>query len=240
MNTVNRALLTAGILATFTIFSSHASVVWTTQYTGDALPNEAPSDPLWEKVTYGEGPTASVENGILTVDAPYNTALVYLAPNASWAPTILGSTLEVRLKVDTLAPGATWSQTLSISTGTTNFYIGFSPNKVQDFNTGSSFYFMDTTDDFHTYRFTISGTDTLALYVDGNMTAAFSGDTGGASAASPSVFFGVAGSPANAGQVQWDYVQWTNAGSFAPVPEPASVALIGFAIGALFLRRKTA
>jgi MYXO-CTERM domain-containing protein len=48
--------------------------------------------------------------------------------------------------------------------------------------------------------------------------------------------FGVTNGVQTGGQIEWDYIQWTNDGAFAPVPEPAALSLLG--LGALALRRR--
>jgi len=37
-----------------------------------------------------------------------------------------------------------------------------------------------------------------------------------------------------AGQTEWEFVRWTNAGEFAPVPEPSTYAML-FGVAALGL-----
>lgn len=240
----NRILYAASALVGALITSSaHANVIWTSTYTGAALPNESPSDPLWTELLWGSTTTASASGGIFTLSSTdKNDFRLYLTgggADEAWNPGALGTTIEVRLKVGNVTPGAVWSQTLQISTGVKSYTFGWTSVQVQDFNTGDKFHFMDTTDEFHTYRFTISDTHELSLYVDDNPTPVITGHYG-IDVSDNWLAFGLAGNALNSGTVEWEYVQWTNAGAFAPIPEPSTLLLLGVAGGAFLFRRKMA
>jgi hypothetical protein len=194
------------------------------------------STPAWGRYWDGD---YSVSGGILTVTTPGThggTDLNNLEfqQTGSWAPTGVGTTVEVKLKTN-YSGSEGWAGGMVISTGSWSWgvYIGSGAIGVAAGGTGDLS--IATDDAFHTYRF--AGDETtgiLSLYVDGSTTPAHTWN--GTASAADYLSFGVPNASQAGGQIEWDYVRWTNAGAYAPVPEPASLTLL--ALGGLALRRR--
>lgn len=206
------------------------------EYSGDALPQV--STPAWSLPLQTGSASQSVSGGILTVTGTTGTDTLVnrLGGGAGleWDPDATGSTLELRLKVDSLAPESNRAGGIGIRTGTNIWLFTFGPSILEEVVTGQNASVV-TDDAFHTYRMTIAGTaGPLNVYVDGNTTplASFTGGTNSETL----IDFGD-NLDAEGGVVQWDYIQWTNDGVFAPVavPEPAALSLL--ALGVLAIRR---
>jgi len=201
-------------------------------YTGDYLPNDPQTQPTWDQIFSGPNSTASVSGGVLTIDAATDSGglRAYRTVPAGWnGSASLGNTIEFVLKVDSQAPGRTWSQSIALNTGAYGATITLSLTAITngEISGNSATYALNTTS-FHTYRFTTSDVGLLSLYVDNNPTAAFAVQMEVVDPAANYVDFGTTTSYGG-GTVQWDSISWTNAGAFAPVPEPASVVLLGLA-----------
>ncbi len=245
-----KLLTTFALLSLCAFWSSpaQAAVVWTHEYSGAVLPDDATASPRWTRNTPGANTSATVSGGILTLSGPAGENLHFTTPTDAFKPGANGATLEFRLKIDSQASGAGASQMLRIMTGTRSFLIGISHDKIQDYASTNAYSFRDTTDGFHVYRFTFNGAGQMELYIDNDPTpiTRFSGQTGGTFDAAPSrLIFGMSEwHPAqkSAGVAQWDYIRWTNEGVFAPrpdpVPEPATAVLLGLSMGAVFLLRR--
>lgn len=209
-------------------------------YEADAMPES--STPAWPHYFNGD---TSVSGGILTVTTPgthgggdidFVEFRQLGGAGAPWETTGAGTTVEIRVKTDYNVSGHSWAGDIMIDTGVRRWQMLIGEGYISD-NVGGGDFAITTNDAFHTYRFVVANESTgpLAIYVDGNTTPAHSW-VGGASGYSE-LAFGDLGNSAQ-GQVQWDYVRWTNAGAYAPVPEPASLSLL--ALGALALRRRRA
>jgi hypothetical protein len=233
--------LTAGMLAVD--FVEAAPVPFTHSYTGDALPQDPLTVPQWTKVLdsdeAGPNTTESASGGILTVfTASVPDFIEYRQDGGgAWNPTALGSTVETRLKVDFNSEGASYAGDLVILTGARGWFMRFGTGSINEVLGGGTLE-MDTSSAFHTYRFTTTeaANAPLNLYVDGSTTPAitFAGvDTG-----SNRLGFGDATTSLEGGQIQWDYIDWTNAGAFAPVPEPSTLALMALGGTALLRTRR--
>lgn len=203
------------------------------EYSGDAVPES--STPAWARYYDGD---YSASAGILTVTTPgthggSDPSFLEFQQTGSWLANGAGSTVEVRLKTDANAPGFDWAGSLFLSTGTQFWGLLIGENYITALGVGD--YAITTDDTFHTYRFVVSNeaSGSLSMYVDGNTTPAhtFAGTPSGSNL----MVFGDSSS-ASQGQIQWDYIQWTNDGAFAPVPEPAALSLLS--LGALALRRR--
>lgn len=206
------------------------------EYSGDALPTA--STPAWSVAGQTGSASQSASGGILTVTGTTGTDTlvnrIWGGTGLEWDPDATGSTLELRLKVDSVASGSSYAGSIGIRTGANIWLFSFGTSQLVEVTAGQSASVV-TDDAFHTYRMTIAGTaGPLNVYVDGNTTPLAS-------------FTGVANSvnlldfgdnlDSEAGVVQWDYIQWTNDGVFAPVavPEPAALSLL--VLGALAIRR---
>lgn len=213
------------------------SVAWTYTYEGNYLPGNPLSDPAWTSpFPPSGGASESVFGGILTVSTPdVSENIAYRQTGGTgnpWDPTAAGSTIEARLKVDSLGTGSAWAQSLMVRTGSRMYWLAFGTNVVQDPAAGG-FAFINTTDGFHDYRFTVSGLAGIgSLYLDGSQTPLFT-TTGIADSANVLDFGDVTGIY-DGGTVRWDYIRWTNAGAFS-IPEPSAVMMLALG-GTLLLR----
>lgn len=235
--------LVAGCLGLVVSMATSARAqIFTSSYEGTALPQDPPSNPIWS-LQSDPGSSASVSGGILTiVTAAPTQSLAYVLNGGSgtdWNPTTLGTTVELNLKVDsqltTLGAG-----TFSIRTGSQTWVMAFATNKITEVVSGVSVAAV-TDDAFHIYRFTENDMGgNLNLYVDNSPTPLMSW-AGLASGANLLVF----GDNLDevGGQMQWDYIRWTNQGAFAPIPEPSATALAALGglgmIGFLRMKRRT-
>jgi hypothetical protein len=231
--------IVAGILVVGS--AAHAAPApFTQSYEADALPDDPSSSPQWQRFFGGTG-TAS--GGILTVatpgtapDADYLEYRLSGADGAPWDPTGAGSTVEMRFKSDSVDASG-WSGSALISTGLSQWAIrigDFVSISGDDYNLVANGF--DPTV-FHTFRFTTANdTGDLNMYIDGStsVTHVF---TGGAASAVSRLAFGDLGQPEE-GTAEWDYMRWTNAGAFAPVPEPGMMSLATIGLAGLRRRRR--
>jgi len=211
-------------------------------YEGDALPES--SSPAWAH--YFDGDT-SVSGGILTVTTPgthggSDTDYVEFRQlggvGQPWETTGAGTTVEIRVKTDYNVSPHSWAGAIQIDTGSKRWQMLIGEGYISD-NAGGGDFAITTNDAFHTYRFVVANESAgpLDMYVDGNTTPAHS--WAGGSSGYSELAFGDLGS-ADQGQIQWDYVRWTNAGAFVPVavPEPAALSLLGLGALAMIRRRR--
>lgn len=198
------------------------------EYTGDYLPTDPLTVPAWQEPLAPKNTTASASGGILTIASTALDGYLFYrqTPSESWNGALsLGSTIEFVLRVDSQLQDAGFSQSVGIFTGTHAAVVVFTSTSVVNGAIFGNFasYALDTSN-FHTYRFTTTNTGLLSLYVDNDPTAAFAvqmeASTGNYMEFGATTAFG-------GGTVEWDSVRWTNDGAFAPVPEPATLALLG-------------
>lgn len=215
-------------LALTALASPLKAQIFNYEYTGDFLPTDPLTIPTWQQPLPGVNTTASASGGILTIASTATDGYLFYrqTPSEAWnGSASLGNTIEFVLRVDSQLPAVGWSQSVGIFTGSYGAILVFTSSSVVNGALGGEFasYSLDTSL-FHTYRFTTSDTGLLSLYVDNNPTAAFAvqmqASTGNYMEFGATTAFG-------GGTVEWDSISWTNAGAFAPVPEPATLALLG-------------
>lgn len=219
------------------------------QYIYDAssgyLPNNTNLDqPAWTKF-WGESPytsTATVGSDLLTINAPASQYLIFRmgtgsagADYKSWNPVYgTASTVEFSARVNTTNNGA---QAISLMTASNSFVFDLGATKLfthLGFGTGS--YDLANTNSFNIYRIVLTATNTASVYV--NDTLAFT-TAGKGSGGTAYMDFGNGFANLSGGTVDYEYIQWTNAGV---VPEPSSILLLSFAGATLlgvWLRRFT-
>ncbi len=219
------------------------SFPYTSSYEANYLPQSPQTSPQWIKALdsdpAGPNTSESVSNGILTLfTASRADYLEYQMPGGSglnWSPSGLGSTLEVRLKTDFNTSGASLAGDLVIATGNRGWVLGIGEGVISDLNTGGS-YAINTKDAFRTLRFTtpdeVNGP--LVMYVDGG--AAPAKFWPGVTSTANRISFGDTTNSNEGGQIQWDYLRWTNQGKFAPVAPPPKAGEAGF--GRQWLRER--
>lgn len=212
------------------------------QYDGNALPqNSTPAFSVYFDVPPDISETVS--NGILTLNSPYGKDHLYRYYGAAWTPGAAGTTVETRVKLDSVSSGAFGAGDITLITNTASWTWQFRTDRLTEQGGNGTLLYadlpggLDPTDGFHDFRFAITGeSGPVNLYIDGNPTPAFTWTTGGGSNGARIDWGDNLGT--SGGQMEWDYIQWTNDGAYAPVPEPASLSLL--ALGALALRRRRA
>ncbi len=207
-------------------------VAFTTVYDGTALPQS--SSPVWQALGQAPGSATGISeevvDGVLRLETPATGARYYrILSTGSWdGSTATGSTVEFRLQVGSMAAGATNATIILLAVGDKAYSFYFRPMGITHGGTNAPVHEFDTSSDFNTYRITLSPTEGANLYVNGNVTPLISGYAGGAiSPWTNHVYFGDASGSAG-GVIYFDYFAFTNAGVFAPVPEPATVGLLLF------------
>jgi len=210
-------------------------VNFTTVYDGNALPQN--STPAWS----ASGTNASVNAGVLTINTTAAQSTYYTTGGATgWSPTTDGSTVEFGLQVGSVASGATYTTSMGLYNGVKAYSLSFTDTGIVVSNSFGTFA-LDTTSDFVTYRFVLSAnalaSQTASLYVNNSSTALFSGYAGGGDSKNNFIRFGDASGSAG-GIAKYDYVAFTNAGAYAPVPEPATVGLALLGLGIFAARRR--
>ena len=203
-------------------------VTWKVGYEGDYYPNDSQSVPAWT-TWYTSGGTNWLSGaGTLVISNWGNAPFAYAEmDNLGWWNASTPSTVEVKARFTdyTPNPSAYSLGEVGMIDGTTYFHLTFWGGSVK-FDDSSNFS-VDTTGGFHTYRMTLSN-HTASLYVDNSSIAALT--SLGQSIAANRIFWGDASGSGGAGMSEWDYVRFTNDGSFVPisVPEPSVAALVLF------------
>jgi len=245
MRKFNSMMLTAAAVAMLGSAAYAAPAPFSYEYDGNALPPA--STPAWAEVNTTAGASASVSGGILTTattDLADNIEYYQSGPGA-WNPTGAGTTVEARFKTNHGSNG--YAGTLEIITPGSGgvdgrwFFLLLGNRWFTELRGGGELDLnsvgVHAEDDFHTYRFTLADENVgpLQLYVDDGTTPAYSWN-GSSSGGRNRLAFGDGHSAAN-GDIQWDYIQWTNEGAFAPVvPEPTMISLAGLSAVAMLRR----
>jgi len=232
--------------------SPWSDVTWTTQYLGDVMPDSA--SPAWtQSINWGYQPThgyVSSDGDILTQSTwtPAGTASFAMGPTAWQGDT--DSTVEFRIKIDDVADGQTYASQMLIgfprgANADRRWELAFKQNGV-DAGVGASETYAADLSMWHTFRALIYATD--ATYPGGIMeiydldsadpTTPVLTDNAAPGLTYANLTFGDLFSGSIGGTTNWDYVAWTNAGAFVPVPEPTLMALLGMGTLALLRRRR--
>ena len=152
--------------------------------------------------------------------------------NGSTAEGTAGSTVEFRLKIDSMNSDALRTTTVALLSGQALYTFNFNLTSVSAATTIN----LDTTV-FHTYRITLdgNGAGTASLYIDNSATPVISGYSGTPTTANEVRFGDLSSS--TGGTSEWEYFAFTNSGSFAPIPEPSTLLLMGAALAVLITFR---
>ena len=189
-----------------------------------------PSDPWFRQFDSG---TATVSNGILTIDAPagYNEFQLSIDghgphPADPWTANVSnvrGWSVEVRMRVDPLTepfcagpppPQLTRGPALTIWVTDDShklIQLGFAPACVAWLRspTDATTFAMDTTASFHVYRVSVLHSE-VKIYVDG--VKVMTGDTSTVGVTNTGIIFGdgqTAGGPTRS---YWDYLTYDTSG----------------------------
>lgn len=150
-----------------------------------------------------------------TIDGISISSRTYIITNPRfWNPVKPpgGSTIEFRMKVESVAPGCANATVVGFSTGTLSFRLAFDTAGIV---TGQKEYIDVDTTEMHTYRITFEENASAAsLYVD-NADEPIATLAGVASTTPAAVFFGSL-YEASGGTSAWEYVALTNDGAYTP------------------------
>jgi hypothetical protein len=182
---------------------------WDHEYTADVEPEAVG----WTISENAVGDLANASGGVLLLDTtPENAWWWY---TYSWgASNSVGATFEARLKVES----SNFGIKVFVRDGTYWEGIVIFPDRIMLFSDTFNVYFMDTTDSYHTYRFTVKNNDYM-IYVDDvlriNGTGQHNVGTG-----SNVCSFGDTDDipPGYDGKSEWDYVRFNVSGAFPPLP----------------------
>ena len=176
--------------------------------------------------------SATLMGGTLQINAPEQQYLIYRmgggAPGSdgqSWNPVLsLGSTIEFKAQ----AIGGNQLHALTVYTEENQFIFTFGTSEISTFifgDTATASY--ENTGGFHTYQINLTTDNTADVYIDGVYGFTANGSGVGSS---NRLEFGNGNEALNGGVVNYEYIQWTNAG-VRPIPEPSSVLMLISAVG---------
>jgi len=210
---------------------------WDYAYTGDALPTA--SSPAW---TTGGGGSASVLGGVLTIDTTTTDGKFFeIARGGDYNPTTVSGEkayIQFRAKVNSEVDGIRFATQIYVGgqAGTIALNLGNFGGNTGVFDNASNFLVNVDLSQWHTYRVELdANAPSYRLWIDDFNTSVASGTgfgTGG------SMYFGD-GSGDTQGNVDFDYIAWTNTGAPVAVPEPAALSLVMLGAAIIARRRRT-
>lgn len=195
----------------------------------------------------------SSDGNIMTYQNTVGTGGGYWESNSSiWAggtnpvSDANGSTIEFSIKVGTDATAGPWGafQVFARDSGSGSngnpAHLAVGPSMTGYRTSGGSIAVLDTnsnTDAFHTFRIAQDpDSGNLWVWRDGILLLAGGTDLW-ASTGAAYMFFGDGGGYVGGPTMELDYFRWDSTGAYAPIPEPASLALIGLGTLLMFKRR---
>ncbi len=187
------------------------NIKWDYEYLADVEPD---SDGwiLYENVI---GDMASVSGGILTLDTTTEDGYWWYLYN--WGiSNAVGVTLEARIKIE--STGSDYGLHLIIRDGIYEDGLVFFNNRIvvtPDSDIGT--YYMDTTDNFHTYRLTAKGNDFL-VYVDGVLRLDGTGKYNDPHGMNHVLYGDVSSEFDRYSRSYCDYIKFNTSGPFPPDP----------------------
>ena len=221
-------------------------------YPMDVKPSDQDLDEngTWDFHEDGNGGTASVLDGILTINCTKDKKRSFIsdADAEIWRNQGFtyqnGYTFETRFKIISQAAGVS-DGTISLhavpAESNQRSYINLWEDKITwGTSTQTTLDTNDNTDDFHVIRVaqeptTVTGDEIFSVWRDGVLLA---DDLGGVYYSSflNRMFFGDVGS-SGGGEAQIDYFRFTE-GAYAPIPEPATLVVLAGAVLALLVWRR--
>lgn len=186
---------------------------WTVQYEANELPEDATL--AW---TNSYSPNPLVASTLEINPAGILHALSASGEIMNWNisasfSSSTGGTVEFRMKVltGTLISSSSASPSIFFEDESYSYALNIYADGIVNDNTLETIYLMDTTNDYHIYRFT-GQNGTGALYVDGIFRGNFASDS-----PSQTQVLEFSASNSNASTEQnWDYVYYSTDGAFMP------------------------
>jgi len=236
---MRKILIIAALVIGLGAFNSAGAAVingvnWSNVYDPDVTPpnNVLPdaATPAWSLTTTGGNSTATIASNYLAISDPALTDNRYYTNASGWDMT---NGMSVEARVQMLNPiGTAAIGQIRIGNASKYLYITFDQTKISYVNgVGGPLVTIASGLDmsvFTTVRLTLASNLDLNIYVNNNTTP--SGTLTSAvftSGAANNILFGDAANTVG-GTSNWDYIAYT-AGVF-PVPEPASMALLGLGL----------
>lgn len=209
---------------------------WDFAYTGDALPTA--SSPAW---TTGGAGAASVSSGVLNIDTTTNDGKYFeINRGGDYNPTTVSGEkayIQFRAKVNSEVDGVRFATQIYIAgqAGTIALNLGEFGGNTGVFDNASNFLSAVDLSQWHTYRVELdANAPSYRLWIDDFNTSVASGTGYGNGG---SMYFGD-GSGDTQGNVDFDYIAWTNTGAPVAVPEPAFFSVVMLGAGILTLRKR--
>jgi len=210
--------------AMFVSVSTAGAVVWSESYTGEQL-----ADTPWTAPSSYE----ILPGGILETTGSESYAGL---TTSEWNPGPL-ATLEFTVSITTAGTPGSWAQGAAAFTSFGAWQILIDTNRVTLYGATSVEYSANFNGSlFNTYRLVISG-GSADLYLNANATPIITGVGATPHSTAGFLYLGDYGG-SQTGTGAWQAVQWSN-DSALPVPEPASMVMLGMAgVCLVFLARR--
>lgn len=175
---------------------------WDNIYDGNVLPGA--DTPVWTVTSNGTfTQTSDGDKLTITVGSTGTDVITYNIDPGSMS-NATGTTFEINAKV------VSGGMIMQIFDGTKFSYIRIESSYIYD---GTTYYYMDTTDDYHTYRLTLK-TTVFNVYVD-NVIRISGGKT--AATANDYFLFGIDAGSSRPSNILVDYAAYYDGGDSAPL-----------------------
>ncbi len=218
----------------FGVVTSADAVTWQQQYEGDVLPGAFSPAFVLQAGGGNNGTTTLNAGGWVDVRNTTSTYYQWDMNSPNWSVGPSGSTIEIRMAVPEIT--GTYGTTFQVTDDNLDkvWFFGWTHNNIfmDGGNQGQPTF--DVTQ-FNTYRFTFAADGTANVYLNNDPTPRLT-SSGNTLSGLTNFSFGDLGA-VGAGTGSYDYIYWTTAGAFAPVPEPAGIFLMVIGMSALAMRK---